>query len=30
MGFISLPDKNLNWSRVVGVAGIIDLWAVGN
>ena len=30
MGFIILPDEDLNRGGIVGVAGIVDLWAIGN
>ena len=30
IGFIILPDEDLNWGGVIGVAGIVDLWAIGN
>ena len=30
IGFISLPDEDLNRGGVVGVTGIVDLWAIGN
>ena len=28
IGFISLPDEDLNRGGVIGVAGIVDLWAI--